>query len=153
MSTYQEIERKFLVRDLPKRILEERRVLIVQGYLAIDPRGVTVRLRQFGAQRFLAVKTYDGEARIEREVALTEEQFAELWPATEGHRLRKVRYHTPYQVYTIEVDIYEGSAAGLIVAEIEFPDERSRQEFVKPDWLGQDISEQKEYSNLTLAID
>jgi len=125
----------------------------VQGYLAIDPRGVTVRLRQFGAQRFLAVKSYDGKARIEREVALTEQQFAELWPATEGHRLRKVRYHTPYEGYTIEVDMYEGSAAGLIVAEIEFPDEQSCEEFVKPDWVGPDISERKEYSNSALAID
>jgi adenylate cyclase len=153
MSTHNEIERKFLVTTLPDGFFQRPHVEIVQGYLALDPHGAEVRLRQFGAQRLITVKNYRANARIEREIALTDAQFAELWPATEGRRLRKVRYQVPYQQYMIEVDVYQGDAAGLIVADIEFPDQKSRVDFQKADWLGTEISGLQEYSNHALATE
>jgi adenylate cyclase len=101
----------------------------------------------------MTVKSYRADFRIEREIVLTDEQFAELWPATEGRRLRKVRYRVPYQEYVIEVDVYRGRAEGLIVAEIEFPDQKSRANFQNPDWLATEISGLEEYSNHALATE
>ncbi|MFY9984042.1 MAG: hypothetical protein WAK31_04760 [Chthoniobacterales bacterium] len=153
MSTHHEIERKFLIRNLPDDFFQLPHVEIVQGYVALDPSGVAVRLRQWGTKYRMTVKSDRADFHIEREIVLTEEQFAELWPATEGRRLRKVRYQVPHQEYVIEVDVYRGRAEGLIVAELEFPDQKSRANFQKPDWLGTEISGLEQYSNHALATE
>lgn len=92
MSTHHEIERNFLIKNLPDNFFQLPHVEIVQGYVALDPSGVAVRLRQWGTKYLMTVKSYRADFRIEREIVLTDDQFAELWPATEGRRLRKVRY-------------------------------------------------------------
>ena len=48
MSTHTEIERKFLVTQLPDHLAELPHVEITQGYLAFDERGLEVRLRKVG---------------------------------------------------------------------------------------------------------
>jgi adenylate cyclase len=153
MSTHTEIERKFLVNQLPDHLEELPHVEITQGYLAFDERGLEVRLRKVGDARFLAHKFHQGDTRIEREIALSNDQFEELWPATKGRRLRKVRYFMPHNGLTVEIDLYKGSAGGIMVAEIEFPDRASRAAFQKPDWLGEDVSGIAQYSNHLLATE
>lgn len=151
MSTQIEIEKKYLLKRLPEYLADLPQVEIDQGYLAIDERGVEVRLRKAGETRLLTVKTQQGDTRVEREITLSADQFAELWPATQGRRLRKVRYRMPYDGFTIEIDVYKGHASGITVAEIEFPDPAARAAFEKPDWLGEDVSGIAKYSNHVLA--
>jgi adenylate cyclase len=153
MSTHTEIERKFLVTQLPDHLAELPHVEITQGYLAFDERGLEVRLRKVGQARYLAHKTHRGDTRIEREITLSDDQFDELWPATKGRRLRKVRYFVPHDGLTVEIDLYKGPATGIMVAEIEFPDRASRVGFQKPDWLGEDVSGIAQYSNHLLATE
>jgi adenylate cyclase len=153
MSTHTEIERKFLVTQLPDHLAELPHVEITQGYLAFDERGLEVRLRKVGQARYLAYKTHRGDTRIEREITLSDDQFDELWPATKGRRLRKVRYFVPHDGLTVEIDLYKGPATGIMVAEIEFPDRASRVGFQKPDWLGEDVSGIAQYSNHLLATE
>jgi adenylate cyclase len=146
MSTHTEIEKKFLVTQLPDHLAELPHVEITQGYLAFDERGLEVRLRKVGEARYLAHKIHRGDTRIEREITLSDDQFDELWPATKGRRLRKVRYFVPHDGLTVEIDLYKGPATGIMVAEIEFPDRSSRAAFQKPDWLGKDVSGSAQYS-------
>jgi adenylate cyclase len=153
MSTQIEIERKFLVKELPGNFAELPHIEITQGYLAFDERGVEVRLRKAGEVRLLALKIQHGDMRVEREIKLTDDQFDELWPATKGRRLSKVRYRMPHDGLTVEIDVYEDLASGITVAEIEFPDRASRAAFQKPDWLGDDVSGVEEYSNHFLATE
>src|SRR6476661_10318929 len=87
-----EIERKFLIKRLPLEILRSRHFRIAQGYLANEAGGRHVRLRKKGKTAFLTFKTGRSTNREEREVTLSAKQFAILWPATSGRRLRKVRY-------------------------------------------------------------
>jgi CYTH domain-containing protein len=47
-----------------------------------------------------------------------------------------MRYHVPWKHHTIEIDIYRGRYDGLVVAEVEFDDQRSCVGFEPPDWLG-----------------
>src|SRR5471030_676635 len=101
-------------------ILRSRHFQIAQGYLANEPGGRHVRLRKKRKTASLTFKVGRGTAREEREVTLSAKQFATLWPATRGRRLRKVRYELPWKNLTIEIDIYRGSNHGLIVAEVEF---------------------------------
>ena len=150
-DSHREIERKFLVRTLPERLEGFPHTEIAQGYLAIASGGVQVRLRKAGAKHSLTYKRGDGNARVEREVELTPEQFAVLWPATEAMRLTKTRYDVPFGSRTVEIDLYWGRHEGLMVAEVEFEDEESARAFQPPDWLGQDVTRNPRYSNQLLA--
>jgi CYTH domain-containing protein len=150
-KSHREIERKFLVRQLPENLAAYPHVEMAQGYLAIAPRGVQVRLRKAGAQHSLTFKRNLAVGREEREVELSAEQFATLWPATEDRRLTKTRYHIPLQHHLVEIDVYSGRHEGLVVAEVEFRDEQAAREFQPPDWLGDDVSHDPRYSNQLLA--
>src|SRR2546423_538768 len=98
-----EIERKFLIKQLPVEILRSRHFQIAQGYLANEPGGRHVRLRKKANTRSLTFKVGRGSVREEREIRLTPKQYAVLWPATSGRRLRKVRYEVPWKNLTIEI--------------------------------------------------
>ena len=122
MPNSREIERKFLLKQLPDKLKRSRRYVIAQGYLATEPAGRQVRLRKKGKTASLTFKVGRGRAREEREIKLSSKQFAALWPATAGRRLRKLRYEIPWGDVLIEIDIYRGRHSGLVVAEVEFPD-------------------------------
>ena len=151
MPNSREIERKYLVRWLPDKIKRSRRYLIAQGYLATEPGGRHVRLRKKGKAASLTFKVGRGAHREEREIKLSPKQFAALWPATTGRRLRKVRYEIPWRNLLIEIDIYRGRRAGLVVAEVEFPDRASCRKFEPPSWFGREVTGEKRYSNVRLA--
>ena len=146
-----EIERKFLLKQLPERLKQARRCVIAQGYLAAEPGGRHVRLRKKGKTASLTFKVGRGAHREEREIKLSPKQFAALWPATAGRRLRKLRYEIPWKNLLIEIDIYRGRHAGLVVAEVEFPDRASCRKFKPPSWFGREVTGEKRYSNVRLA--
>ena len=148
-----EIERKFLVKRMPVNLDQHKHYQIDQGYLAATRDGLQVRLRRSGDKFSLTYKQGKGLAREEREIELTQEQFDHLWPATEGHRLTKTRYHLPFGSHTVEIDVYRGKNTGLVVAEVEFGDERQCSKFEPPDWFGRDVSGKARYSNVKLACE
>jgi adenylate cyclase len=146
-----EIERKFLLKRLPEELKRSRRYVIAQGYLATEPAGRQVRLRKKGKTASLTFKMGRGAAREEREIKLSPKQFAALWPATAGRRLRKLRYEIPWRNLLIEIDIYRGRHSGLVVAEVEFPNREMCRQFKPPSWFGREVTGEKRYSNVRLA--
>jgi len=146
-----EIERKFLVKQLPEKLKRRRHYPIAQGYLASEPGGRHVRLRKKGKTASLTFKVGRGAHREEREVNLSPKQFAALWPGTAGRRLRKLRYEIPWRNLMIEIDVYRGRHSGLVVAEVEFPDLATCREFKPPSWFGREVTGQRRYSNVRLA--
>jgi adenylate cyclase len=148
-----EIERKFLLKRMPDNLETYPRAEIDQGYLAIDSGGHHVRLRKKGDAHSLTYKRDYGIRREEREIRLTADQFEALWPATAGRRLTKTRYDLPRGKRMIEIDVYRGVHEGLVVAEVEFPDEESCAEFEAPDWFGAEVTGDQRYSNLKLACE
>ena len=148
---HREIERKFLVRELPEQLAEFPHAEISQGYLVSLDDGLQVRLRKSNERYSLTYKRGVGNVREEREVELTPAQFDALWPATEGKRLEKTRYDIPLGDCVVEIDVYGGRHNGLVVAEVEFDDEESAKNFQPPDWLGDDVTGDPRYSNQLLA--
>ncbi len=148
-----EIERKFLIGQLPRTLQRYPHKEIAQGYLVVDRDEGHVRLRRAGRVCALTFKRGPARAREEREIQLTPAQFAVLWPATAGSRLTKTRYYVPYRKLTIEIDIYRGSHQGLMVAEVEFPDAETYHSFRPPGWLGDEVTGVNRYSNVKLAQD
>jgi adenylate cyclase len=148
-----EIERKFLLLQEPAFSEGSESVQIEQGYLAIDER-VEVRVRRRDGESLLTVKGGHGEVRDEIEVHLEDGQFEALWPLTDGRRLKKVRHLIPLEAdLEVEVDVFEDELEGLVVAEVEFPDENQSHGFEAPDWLGREITGDERYAGQSLALD
>lgn len=143
-----EIERKFLVKSDAWREgpAGER---IVQGYLCRDEER-TVRVRIKGEKGFLTIKgSSEGIARKEFEYEIPREEAEELLQICVPPLLDKVRYERRCGGHLWEIDEFAGENKGLIVAEIELEDEAT--EFEKPDWLGEEVSDDPRYYNACLA--
>lgn len=149
-----EIERKFLVRELPADLEQSRSTRIEQGYIAIADDGTEVRVRRRDGAAVLTIKSGSGRSRFEEEIAIDPERFARLWPLTEGRRLEKTRYLIPTEAgLTIELDVYSGALAGLMVAEVEFGSDDAADAFKPPEWFGAEITDDARFKNQKLARD
>lgn len=150
----QEIERKFRVNllSLPFDLNNYPAKQILQGYLAISESGNEVRIRDKAGQYFLTCKSDGALTRSEAEIQISEQQFNELWPLTEGRRVEKLRYEIEYQGLTVEIDVFAGSLSGLVLAEIEFKSEQASQKFNPPLWLQNEVTRDRRYKNKNLAL-
>src|SRR5262245_38532887 len=146
-----EVERKWLVRDLPDLSGVETKE-VIQGYIAVGADGTEVRLRQTDGKFFETVKSGGVLVRDEIELELTKDQFEALWGVTAGRRLEKTRSAVHWQGKKIEVDVYRGPLAGLIVAEVEFPSAGASAQFTAPPWFGTEVTEDEHYKNVNLAL-
>lgn len=63
--------------------------------------------------------------------------------------IEKRRFKIPAGSLVWEIDEFLGENAGLIVAEIELPDEDAP--FERPDWLGREVSNDPRYFNSNLV--
>ena len=148
-----EVERKWLVEDAPAEALAAPAERIDQGYLTIGNAGGETRVRHKGERFWITVKSGSGLSRDETEVELTADQFAALWPATEGARVEKVRHSMPTgDGHLIELDVYSGALTGLIVVEVEFDDPWGAESFVVPYWFGREVTADDAYRNQRLAL-
>ncbi len=146
-----EIERKFLIKELPKNVDKYPSDPISQGYLK-PINGQEVRIRKQGNIYTRTIKeNVSADKRQEIEEYLTEDQFNKLWPQTKGKRIEKTRYQIPYQGLLIELDKFSGENDGLIVAEVEFDSENKVSKFKKPSWFDMDVTKESKYKNANLA--
>jgi len=148
-----EIERKFLVKNDDYKLEAERVHHIVQAYLNRHP-ARTVRVRINDARGFITIKgasDQSGMSRFEWEKEIPVEEARELIQLAEPGVIEKVRYVIPAgNGLKWEVDEFLGDHEGLVLAEIELPDENA--EFKKPDWLGEEVTGKKEYYNSSLSL-
>jgi len=145
-----EIERKFLVKDESWRIIARKETLYRQGYLS-SAKECTVRVRIAGDRAFLTVKglTY-GATRSEYEYDIPINDGNEMLDAlAEKPIIEKKRSVIRLDNVVWEVDEFLGENKGLIVAEIELKDEN--QKFRKPDWIGEEVTDDPKYYNANLV--
>lgn len=143
-----EIERKFLVKNLPC-LNGVKNSAIKQGYFSLSPEK---RVRKKDNKYYLTEKGEGWLARAEKEWEIDEETAIEYFKMSKTYIIEKRRYFLPYGNYTIELDIYGGKHQGLVVAEVEFDSVEEANSFVPPAWFGEDITENKAYKNVVLAL-
>ncbi|MEI3162374.1 MAG: CYTH domain-containing protein [Lachnospirales bacterium] len=144
-----EIERKFLIKNLPDNIENFTKHEIKQGYISTNP---TIRVRQWDENYILTVKGSGTMKKIEYELDLTKEQFDNLWKKVEGNTIEKTRYIIPIENnLKAELDIYKGFLAGFMNVEVEFLSTKDAILFNCPDWFGQEVTQDRRYSNASLA--
>jgi len=150
-----EIERKYLVEpDWKDRLAVEKIVAeyrLAQGYLSTDPaRTVRVRLNSSTNTAYLTIKG--------QRVGISCPEFEYQIPYEEAEQLlsmcqyKVVKTRHVVQIYALmwEVDVFHGDLDGLIMAEIELESEDTR--VPTPMWVGKDVSTDKNYTNLRLAM-
>ncbi len=147
-----EIERKFLLDQLPPAVSSSAGERLRQGYVAVDG-DVNVRVRIVADVATLTVKAGAGLARTEVEVAITTVQAEALWAHTVGRRIEKSRYRVSLDTDgpTAEVDEYFDALAGVMVVEVEFPTIAAATAFQPPDWFGPEVTGDPRWSNAALA--
>ena len=127
-----EIERKYLIdeKNLPADLESCRSVLIEQGYLCRKP---VVRIRRQDDDYILTYKSGGLMAREEYNLPLGAEGYA--------HLKEKID----------ELDVFYEPCKGLLLAEVEFPDEASANSFSPPAWFGEDVTFDGRYHNSYLS--
>ncbi len=145
-----EIERKFLVSgDFTSQI--QNSVRITQGYLNSHPER-TVRVRIWGEQGFITVKGIGsgaGMKRFEWEKEIPVEEARELMDLCEPGVIDKVRHIIRVGEHIFEVDFFMGDNEGLVLAEVELQSENEA--FLRPEWLGEEVTGDPRYYNAALA--
>lgn len=144
-----EIEKKFLVKGEFKPDLKKK-IRITQGYLSSVPER-TVRVRIKGDKGFITIKgiaNESGASRFEWEKEIPLNEVKDLLEICEPGVIDKTRYLIDSGDHTFEVDEFYGDNEGLVVAEVELSDENEF--FVKPDWLGTEVTGVTKYYNSML---
>lgn len=144
-----EIERKFLVKgDYKTQATSSTR--IKQGYICSE-RGRTVRVRLRDTKAYLTIKgpsRDNGLSRYEFEKEITFDEALSLFALCEPGIVDKVRWLVPAGNHTFEVDEFLGDNAGLVVAEVELS--RADEFFIKPDFIGKEVTGDRRYYNSQL---
>ncbi|GER58547.1 CYTH domain-containing protein [Patiriisocius marinus] len=146
-----EIERKFLVKNDSYKELAFSEKRIVQGFLNTHPER-TVRVRIKGEKGFLTIKgkgNSTGTTRFEweKEIALPEAEA--LLKLCEEGVIAKKRYEVKVADHIFEVDEFYDNNKGLTIAEVELTDEQEN--FLKPDWVGVEVTGEIKYYNSQLS--
>lgn len=143
-----EIERKYLIINTPKDLETYSKHIIEQGYLCTQP---VVRIRRQDDEYILTYKSKGLMVREEYNLPLTQDAYQHLKEKADGIILSKTRYLIPLAPYTIELDVFDSPYDGLVLAEVEFPNEEEALSFVPPDWFGEDVTFRTDYHNSTLS--
>ncbi|WP_018151323.1 CYTH domain-containing protein [Leeia oryzae] len=143
-----EIERRFKVSGEAWRDLAPG-VWYKQGYLSVEA-ARTVRVRVVGDQAWLTLKSQISHmSRHEFEYSIpladAETMLATMCPML----VEKKRYKISLDGFLWEVDEFFGDNQGLVLAEIELPDENTV--FTKPDWIAKEVTEDGRYTNAYLS--
>lgn len=145
-----EIERKFLLKKAPVSLSDYAFHKIEQAYLCTTP---VMRIRKMDTAYFFTYKSAGLMEREEMEVPLSAESYEHLLKKCDGNVVSKTRYYIPLDSgLTAEVDLFHNGFDGLIIAEVEFPDRETAQNFVAPEWMNQDVTGDARFQNSNLCM-
>ena len=140
-----EIERKYLLKELPKLETYENQK-IEQAYLCTSP---VVRVRREDEAYYMTYKGGGLMAREEYNLPLNKEAYEHLVKKADGNVISKTRYLIPleWEGLVAEVDVFESPFAPLVMAEVEFESEEQANRFTPPEWFGEEVTFDGRYHN------
>ena len=140
------LEERVLVRDLSMDVIRELSALI-------ETANITPRIRLMDDAAFVTVKGPQVDyARAEWEFEVMVETVRDLVTSFRFPHVMKTRFNVQeFGGLTWEIDFFEGDNHGLVMAELEVPS--ANHEFVRPEWLGQDVTGDERFGNGSLARD
>lgn len=149
---HNEIERKFLVKEVTFDLTKYPADEIFQGYISNPEDEVTIRLRKVNNRYFKTIKKRGFISRLEKEFEISDDEFNKEWQLTLNKRIHKTRYKIPHEKFLIELDFFHDKLEGLIIAEVEFNSIEESEQFTPPVWFGEEVTNKKEFSNSYLSL-
>ncbi len=145
-----EIEHKYLVKDDSYKLVASSKSEIRQGFLSRDPER-TVRVRTRDDKAFLTVKGKgSGTAHPEFEYEIPVDEALQMMHLCEPPIIEKTRYIVIHEGNRWEVDEFHGTLQGLVIAELEVPDEDYR--FNLPAFIGDEVTGDRRFYNSQLGF-
>ena len=146
-----EIERKFLIKELPGNLDSYPSHRIEQAYLCTEP---VVRIRRQDEEYFLTYKGKGLMAREEVNLPLNQDAYLHLKEKADGNVIQKTRYliPDPDSVHTIELDVFDEPFAPLVLAEVEFESVEAANAYRMPDWFSEDVTHDRKYHNSNMSV-
>ena len=155
-----EIERKFLIKNLPIDINSYPHYDIEQGYILTNP---VLRVRKANDKYVFTYKSKGMLSHEEINVPIEREAYDKLLKKIEGKLIKKTRYKIPLKDILsedeakidisslfLELDFFKNvydNGKALILAEIEFPTEEIANKFCAPSFFSLDVTFDKKYHN------
>lgn len=151
-----EIEKKYLIdlENIPHKLEDLPCHTMEQAYLCTNP---VVRVRKEDDNFYMTYKGRGFLSREEYNLPLDADSYAHLLAKADGTVITKKRYIIPYndnnlgKNLTIELDIFEGKYADLVLAEIEFDSIEDAEALIPPTWFGADVTYEKKYHNSEMS--
>lgn len=144
-----EIERKFLMKEFPSDLELIREVDIWQGYVSIEPevRIHRAKDRNTGIENFRLTIKGDGMlTRTEIKTDIDTDFYRESLGLMSGEVIYKDYRSYRLGDYILEVcHVDPGRDSEFIYAEIEFESEEAANKFIKPDFLGEEVTNDHQY--------
>ena len=139
-----EIERKFLLKNNLPELRNGRK--ITQAYIFMyDDKELRVRITENKCTLSIKI-SMGGISRGEFEYEIPIEDGRRLIElGSSNSPIQKIRYIVPFENMNWEIDIFEGDNESLMIAEIEL--DHPFQHFVKPAWVGNEVTEDRRYYN------
>ncbi len=143
-----EIERKFLLTEgtsipIPAKYTN---FYIKQGYIHGD-KDKNVRIRLTIDKAVLGIKFTDEEITDEFEYEIPQADGRAIYAKT-INRVEKKRLSFKRNKVHYDVDTYPN---GIIIVEAEFESIYQMKNWVKPSWIGEEVTGYEQYSNVVLA--
>lgn len=132
-------------------ILNQRGVMITQGYLNADPIS-TVRIRTVDSRGYITVKGLTvGASRNEYEYEIPFSDAVEMLELCNTNCIiEKIRYKIANELNLWEIDVFSGNNSGLIIAELEL--NSAEQLFNIPPWVDVEVTHDIRYYNSNLSL-
>lgn len=145
-----EIERKFLLKNSSWKELADEGTQYSQGYI-VGSKHASVRVRIQGKRAYLNIKSATIDiVRQEFEYEIPFDEATEMLETLcDKPLIDKVRYLIKHENHVWEIDVFSGDNDGLTVAEVELKNKDEK--FIKPDWLGEEVSDDERYYNVCLV--
>lgn len=145
-----EIERKFLVDQKKWETIDKPIPLYTKQLYLSDSQQAVVRVRIKGENAFLTIKgENEGIERKEFEYEIPKEDAIEIMDMSHRVSIEKNRFLIKEEKHVWEVDVFLGQNEGLMIAEIEL--KNVNETFRKPEWIGDEVSDDPKYYNVNLV--
>jgi len=140
-----ELERTFLAKYLPEDLASFPSREVCDIYVKGESEYLNLRLRSNGGKyeitRKERINDDDASRQIETTINLVKEEFDHLAKFTE-RKLCKQRVDYVLDNVKIEFDIFDGEFKGLVLVDIEFEDEQTKDSFATPDFCLADVTQE-----------
>ena len=160
MSMGIEREFTFLLNELPVGLDKFPSKILEDNYIPADSEHPVVRIRRNG-DKLSIVKKYPADAdnsevegdssrMIEHTIPLSHKEY-DFLNQLDGKRLKKRRFFYEIDGKTADIDVFLDKLAGLVLIDFEFNSEEEMSKFIKPDFIGADVTQDSAIAGGILA--